>query len=179
MCAEEDKKAESFSKDIILEASKSIPFPAAFREIAVAIRKDIRAKRKQKADIRDLLLNLYLWAVIEDFFNRIEWSNILDERILHSTARQFVKAIKAPYKTIGYANLLVCMTNGHAIQSFVPILKKTDVKWLVEAFGEPDTHLTARDANPELWQQAVEAFQDAAQRDEEHFWRSQGFIIPP
>ncbi len=179
MCAEEDKKAEGFSKDIIREASKSIPFPGAFREIAIAIRKDIRARRKQKVDARDLLLNLYLWAVIEDFFNRVEWSKILNERILHSTARQFVKAIKAPYKTVGYVNLVVCMTDGHGVQSFVPILKKTDVKWLVEAFGEPDTHLTARDANPELWQQAVEAFQAAAQRDEKHFWRSRGFAGPP
>jgi len=161
------------------ESEKNIPYPAAFREIAIAIREDIRARRKQKIDTRNLLLKLYQWAVIKDFFNRVEWSKIINERILHSTVRPFIKAIKAPYKTVGYANLLDCWVGVHGVQSFVPILKKTDIKWLVEAFGEPDTHLTAKDANPELWRQAVEAFRAALQRDEQHFWQSGGFERPP
>jgi len=172
------KNAEC-SQDVIRESGKSAPFPAAFREIAIAIRQDIRARRKENIDPRDLLLRLYRWAVIRDFFNRVEWSKIVDERILRSTARPFIKAIKAPYKRIGYANLVIRMTDKHGAHSFVPILKKTDVKWLVEAFGEPDAHSTAQDANPELWQQAVEAFRAASQRDKQQFYRSHGFDGPP
>ena len=115
----------------------------------------------------------------KDFFNRVEWSKIVNERILRSTARPFIKAISAPYKTVGYANLLVRMIDGHGAQSFLPILKKTDVKWLIETFGEPDAHSTALDANPDLWHRAVEAFRAAAQRDEQHFWRAHGFDRPP
>lgn len=158
-------KSEGYSEDVIREASKSIPFPAAFREIAIAIRKDIRAKRKQKVEARDLLLKLYQWAVIENFFTHVNWSNIINERILHSTARSCVKGLNTPYQMIGYEKLA--------------LLNKTDVKWLVGAFGEPGCHSTAKDENPDLWQRAVEAFQAAAQRDEQHFWRSQGFAGPP
>ncbi|MEX0726211.1 MAG: hypothetical protein WD065_08080 [Planctomycetaceae bacterium] len=158
-------KRQGDSEEAICEAGKNIPYPGAFREIAVAIRKDIRARRKQKVEAKNLLLKLYRWAVIEDFFGQVNWSEIINERILHSTARSSVKGIKTTYQIIGYDNLA--------------ILNKTDVKWLVEEFGEPDCHSTAKDANPDLWHRAVEAFQAAAQRDEQHFWRSHGFDGPP
>jgi hypothetical protein len=158
-------KMQGCSEEVIRESCKNIPYPGAFREIAIAIRKDIRARRKENLKATDLLLQLYHWAVIENFFSRVEWSKIINERILHSTARLSIKGIKTPYETIGYANLA--------------LLNRTDVKWLVETFGEPASHLTAEDANSDLCQQAVEAFQAAAERDEQHFWRSQGFDRPP
>ena len=151
------------SSDDVIRAFR-IPVPAAFRNIAMAIRADIRARRKEKIDTTDLLAKLYQWAVIEDFFTQIEWNRISDHGILRSATRPFIKRIQAPYKTIGYANLY--------------LLKKTDVKWLVEAFGEPEAHSTARDANLELWQEAVEAFRAAAVQDEQKFWRSRGFDAP-
>jgi hypothetical protein len=141
-----------------------IPYPAAFREIAVAIREEIRARRKEKDDTTDLLSTLYQCAAIENFFSSIKWTEIVNEDILVPTARACIKGIKAPYQTIGYANL--------------SLLKKTDVKWLVEAFGEPHGHSTARNVNPGLWQHAVKEFQVAAKRDEEQFYRSHGFDVP-
>jgi len=166
-CADEVRrlKKEGCSDDVIRESRKSIPYPAAFREIAIAVRKDIRARRKGNVHTTDLLSKLYDWAVIEDFFSSVEWSQIVNERLLFSTARPFIKAIKTPYEMIGYANLA--------------LLNKTDIKWLVEAFGEPAGHSTARDANCDLWQRAVEAFRAGALRDEQHFWRSHGFEGPP
>ena len=157
-------KREECSGDVIRAYRARVPLPVAFRRIAIAIRTDIRARRKEKVDATDLLSKLYQWAVIENFFEHVEWGKIVDERILHPTTRPFIKRLKAPYDTIGYANLA--------------LLKKTDVKWLVEAFGEPETHSTARDANLELWQEAVEAFRAAAVRDEQKFWRSRGFDPP-
>ncbi|HUT88804.1 MAG TPA: hypothetical protein VMY37_04870 [Thermoguttaceae bacterium] len=141
-----------------------IPVPAAFDNIAKAIRTDIRARRKEKVDTADLLAKLYQWAVIADFFTQVDWGKISDHGILRSATRPFIKRIQTPYRTIGYANLY--------------LLKKTDVNWLVEAFGEPEAHSTARDANLGLWQEAVEAFRAAAVRDEQKFWRSQGFDPP-
>ncbi len=158
-------KTEGCSDAVILECTENIPYPAAFREIAVAIRKDIRARRKENADSNDLLKELYKWAVVESFFGNIEWGQILNERMLHSTAQPWIKGIKAAYDLIGYANL--------------GLLNKTDIKWLVEAFGEPTIHSTAREANPDLWQRAVDAFQVAAKNDERLFWRAHGFDNPP
>lgn len=158
-------KQEGLSNEVIRESRKNIPYPAAFSEIAIAIRKDIRARRKQKTDTKNILRKLYKWAVIKDFFTEIEWNKIVTERILHSTARSCIKGIKAPYDTIGYKNL--------------SLLNKTDVKWLVEAFGEPRSHSSARDANLELWQQAVETFRSTEEKDEQHLWQSFGFDGPP
>lgn len=158
-------KKEGASDEVIRESGKNIPYPAAFREIAIAIRKDIRARRKENVSAKDLLRKLYKWAVIENFFVDIQWNKIVTERILHSTARSCIKGIKAPYTSIGYENL--------------GLLNKTDLTWLLEAFGEPETHATAQDANGELWQKAVETFRAAEQRDEQHFWRSHGFDGPP
>ena len=147
------------------ESGKNIPYPAAFREIAIAIRKDIRARRKVKNSANDLLRELYKWAVIENFFTGIDWYSILTKQVLHSTALSCVKGIKTPYLKIGYKNL--------------GLLNKTDLKWLVEAFGEPDIHATAKDVNEELWQEAVETFRVEEQRDERDYWRSHGFDGPP
>jgi hypothetical protein len=95
----------------------------------------------------------------------LEWSKLVTDRILHSTAHSCIKGLKSPYETIGYKNL--------------GLLNQTDVKWLVEAFGEPEAHRTAREVNPELWQRAVELFRQAEGKDEKHFWRSHGFNGPP
>lgn len=163
-------KSEGRSEDLVGECAANIPFPAAFREIARAIRKDVRDRRKKKADTRDLLALIYRWAVIENFFSgcrkgsltessagqtRIEWNRVNDEELIHSTAKLCIKGIETPYETIGYANLA--------------LLNKTDVKWLVEALGEPKSHSSAKEANLGLWHRAVKNFRVAAQEDERRF----------
>lgn len=158
-------KQNGSSDEIIKAASKNIPLPAAFREIAIATRKDIRIRRKANLDTSDLLRKLYKWAVIENFFSDIQWNRILSDKILHSVSLSCIKGINTSYHQIGYKNL--------------GLLNKTDLKWLVEAFGESEVHVTAQDANMVLWQKAVEAFSAAEQRDERHYWRSHGFEGPP
>ena len=157
------QKEEGSSTDVIRECRKRIPVPYAFTQIAIAIRKDIRARRKAKKNTKPLLLKLYHWAVVENFFDSVNWGSIINDRILFSTARPFVRGVKAPYETIGYHNLA--------------LLKKTDVKWLVEAFGEPVSHSSARDANLELWREAVEAFRLATIRDKKEFYGPDGYDI--
>lgn len=158
-------KADERADQVVRECVENIPFPAAFREIGIAIRKDIRVLRKVKADTREKLMTLYKWAVVQDFFDGIEWNRVHDNLLLHSTAKACIADIETPYDKIGYSHLA--------------LLKKTDVKWLVEELGEPKGHSTAREANPALWQKAVEVFRDAAKRDEQQFWRSHGFSTLP
>jgi len=150
-------KKQGLSEEVIKEARKYIPYPASFREIAIAIRKEIRTKRKEGVDTKNLLRKLHKWAVIENFFNYVDWGGIISERTIHSTAISSIKGIKAPYKTVGYEKL-----------SF---LKKTDIKWLIEAFGEPKQHTNAKEANPEIWRQGVEKFRIAREKDAQKLQR--------
>jgi len=39
-------KKQGLSEEVIREARKYIPYPGAFKEIAIAIRKEIRTRRK-------------------------------------------------------------------------------------------------------------------------------------
>lgn len=150
-------KKQGLSEEVIKEARKHIPYPASFSEIVIAIRKDIRAKRKEGEDTKRLLHELYKWAVIENFFNHVDWGWIISDRTIHLTAHSIIEEIKAPYKTVGYKEL--------------GLLKKTDVKWLIEAFGEPGQHTNAKEANPELYEQAVEKFRVAREKDEQQWQR--------
>lgn len=149
----------------VAECRKHIPYPGAFREAAKAIRTSIRERRRNGEDARDLLRELYWWGVAENFFRYIEWNKIITEDILHPTAIACLEGIECPYPGIGYAH--------------IELLNQTDAKWLVEAFGEPSRHWNAKDANPELWQAAIETFRKAKRRDEQHYWGSRGFDGPP
>jgi hypothetical protein len=171
-------RAEGHCIDAITESMKYIPFPAAFRGIYLALRKEIRTRRKLKQSSTDLLKELHKWAVIDNFFQGTNYNRIINENILHSTTLPFVSEIKTPYEIIGYKKLQKCLINGEGKESFISILKQTDVKWLIEAFGEPKSHNTAQNVNLELWKQAVNAFKAAEAEDELLFWSSSGFNKP-
>jgi hypothetical protein len=55
-----------------------------------------------------------------------------------------LELIKSPYTEIGY--------------KFLPLLKKTDIRRLVEAYGEPRSHVSMRERFRERW----EGYRDAA-----------------
>ena len=150
-------KKQGLSEEVIREARKHIPYPAAFKEIAIAIRRDIRTKRKEGTDTKSLLRKLHKWAVIENFVNHVDWGWIISDRIIHSTSHSSIQGIKSPYKTVGYKEL--------------GLLRTTDIKWLIETFGEPNEHKNAKEANPELWDQAVEKFRLAREKDEQRLQR--------
>jgi hypothetical protein len=48
-----------------------------------------------------------------------------------------------PFKEIGYNKLKA---------------NKTDIKWFVEAWGEPVSHISAQDYHNEAWEAAVEKY---------------------
>jgi hypothetical protein len=154
-------KKNGATEEVISIAQKHIPYPGAFREIGIAIRKDIRTQRKQGKDSKQILRQLYRWAVIENFFCFIEWPRIISEPILHPTATSCIKGLNLSYNDIGYEHL--------------GLLNKTDIKWLVESFGEPTKHCNAKDANFEQWKKAVAIFIDAKKRDEKYYWESHGY----
>ncbi len=140
------------------------PFPYAFSNAAVTIRKAIRKRRKAKVDYDDLLLELYQNAVCQDFFEHLKWTAITDNKLASRTAKEFTPRIACSYAQMGHKRL--------------PALGKTDIKWLVERWGDVEGHCGAVDANRALWQEAVHRFAEMEKVDEKRFWRAHGFKPP-
>ena len=143
---------------------ENFPLPYAFRNALVAIRKHIREKRKNKEDYGNFLEALYNTAVCENFFNSVKWFDVIDIDLCTLTAQPLIGQITNPYHQIGSKEL--------------KLLKTTDIKWLVERWGEPNRHSNAKAANKILLKEAADKFAAAAKNSQEELFRSHGFDPP-
>ena len=158
------KRAGKFAEAVRL-CRKHYPFPYAFTNAAIAIRRQISEHRKEKSDWTHLLEQLYHNAVCEDFFSSIKWADVIDNNLASSTAALFTERISAPYQNIGYERLRQ--------------LNQTDRKWLVEAWGEPSAHATPRGSNDGVFAEAVQRFKLAAKESSDELFGSHGLERPP
>ena len=121
-------------------ALENLPLPASFREAAIATRALIREKRKQKSDFDEELALLYWLAAINSF--SIPYSEVLQEpgyNVIESIPGKKLKGLPFTYKSLGYEKL--------------ELLNKTDVKWLVERWGESERHMTLHEMHNGLWRE--------------------------
>jgi hypothetical protein len=119
-------------------ALANLPLPAAFREVAVALRAMIRFKRKEGSDFQHLLKQLYDIAAYESMM--LEYAPRLQQpgyNVMASIPGQVVTGLTFVYDTLGYLELR--------------LLNKTDVKWFVEAWGEPTRHTTLNAMYKPTW----------------------------
>lgn len=119
-------------------AFENMPLPASFREGAIATRALIRDKRKQKASYVEELALLYWLAAIYSF--SIPYSEELKEpgyNVVESIPGKKLKGLPFSYKMLGYEKL--------------ELLNKTDIKWLIEIWGDPVTHSTLHEMHYEVW----------------------------
>ena len=119
-------------------AIENLPLPAAFREAAIAVRSLIREARKMESPIHDHLAFLYWLAAVDSF--SIPYSEELKEpgyNILESIPAKELKALPFSYTQLGY--------------KYLPLLNKTDVKWLVAQWGEPKSHNTLHQMHIDVW----------------------------
>ncbi|MBK1666641.1 hypothetical protein CKO28_01105 [Rhodovibrio sodomensis] len=139
------------------KAMQNLPLPAAFREAAVALRAMIRTKRKNGEDWDQELGLLYWLAAIDSFrLDRSERLNQPGFNVMSSIPARRLFELPFDYDTLGYRHLT--------------LLKKTDVKWLRERFGEPRNHTTLNALHPEVWREYEDktAEQQARERDRLH-----------
>lgn len=132
-------------------AMDNLPLPAAFREAALAVRPIIRQLRKDNADFTECLRFLYWLAAMGSF--SIPYSAVLQEpgyNIMESVPGGVLRALPFSYKDLGYQKLR--------------LLTKTDVKWLVEAWGEPAAHTTLHELHHGVWAEYEERLRLARQR---------------
>ncbi len=159
-----DLKNERFWADKIKEfkeepakrlalAMENLPLPAAFREAAVALRTLIRQKKKDKEDYIDELTLLYWFAAINSF--SIPYSNYLKQpgyNVFESIPGNVIKTLEFSYLDLGYEHL--------------ELLNKTDVKLLVELWGEPKKHTTLHKIHKDIWSQYEKALLLKQQNDQ-------------
>ena len=108
-------------------------------------RKIIRQARKERGDYDETLHSLYglaiAFSLIDDICNSVPVGYNNFESMSAYVAYREIEEIKIDYTKIGYGNLYA--------------LGKTDIKWLVERFGEPTGHMMTKDIYPEVIANAI------------------------
>jgi len=119
-------------------AMANLPLPGAFEQAAVAVRALIRARRKASEPIEEDLSLLYWLAAVRSFM--LEYAPRLKEpgfNIIEAIPGERLRSLSYDYAHLGYREL--------------SLLNKTDIKWLIEAWGEPSSHATLNDLHEDLW----------------------------
>lgn len=120
-------------------ALQNLPLPAAFREAMIAIRSLIREKLSQHSDFTNETALLYWLAAVESF--GIPYSKFLQQpgfNVMESIPGSVVKSLQFSYQELGYQQL--------------SLLNKTDIKWCVANWGEPNKHTTLHALHIAIWQ---------------------------
>ena len=145
-------KKTSQNREIVAVSKENLPLPEAFNEMAIALRKQIRGKRKEKEPHNDLLKQLYHAAVWQNFFADIDACCLLEQADTCRVAGQSIPRVKCDYNLIGYEHL--------------DMLGVNDVKWIVAAWGEPKHHNLARTINLELYEQTAARYKLEKEREQ-------------
>ena len=147
------------------KAIANLPLPAAFREAAIATRAIIRTKRKRGADW-DAELGLLYWLAAIDSF-RLDYSQRLQQpgfNVLEAIPAKTLFDLPFDYDTLGYRQLT--------------LLNKTDVKWLIERWGEPGGHTTLNALHADTWRAYEDKAAERRNREDAAFVRAIGLEQP-
>jgi hypothetical protein len=139
----------------------NLPLPAAFREALIAIRALIRLKRAKSESCEDEITLLYFLAAIYSF--SVPYSEMLKEpgfNVIESMPGDIFKNLPFTYKELGYENL--------------SLLNKTDKKFLIELWGEPEQHSTLNNIHNSLWRKYELKLKDV--RDQQHKEQSNWYL---
>ena len=97
--------------------------PSSLVEVAKVFRALIRERRKAKQPYDDLLRALYGTCVLNDFAESLAFEGTVAQAMTGYVDIHELQRIRVDYSMMGYER--------------ISSLSKTDIKWLVEAFGEP------------------------------------------
>ena len=115
--------------------------PHGASAIAKELRALIRERRKAKEPYQELLLALYGACVAADLSASLTFEATQPHYMARFVDLNEVQSMKIDYPTMGY----------QCIES----LTKTDVKWLIETFGEPAEHQSLDAIWPNIRRNAV------------------------
>lgn len=150
--ADHIKKYQKHPEARLAIAIHNLPLPAAFREAIIAIRALIRKQKKNSENCEDALALLYWLAVVDSF--RIPYSERLQipgYNVFEIIPAYILKSLAFSYNEIGYLEL--------------SLINKTDAKWLVEQWGQPDLHTTLHNKYPGVWLEYENKYRQEQARD--------------
>lgn len=136
--ADRIKVLRSDSTERLNLAIENLPLPAAFREAATATRALIREARKHSSPFDSQLTLLYWLAAVFSF--GIPYSKKLGlpgYNVMAAVPGAVLKDLSFSYSHLGYEKLT--------------LLSKTDVKWLIECWGQPESHSTLHVMHNDIW----------------------------
>lgn len=115
--------------------------PSSLVEVAKVFRALIRERRKAKQPCDDLLRALHGTCVLNDFSESLAFEGMAAHAMTGCVDIHELQGIRIEYSLMGYER--------------IRSLLKTDIKWLVEAFGEPVKHQSFNAEYPHLQHSAV------------------------
>ena len=118
--------------------------PNSAAGVAKALRQIIRERRKVKQPCDDLLFALYNSCVLTDFAKSLAFEGMPVHAMTRYVDIRELQGIRIEYLSMGY--------------QCIQVLSKTDVKWLVETFGEPAEHQSFDVLWPNIRRNAVSRF---------------------
>lgn len=133
------KNYRSDPSERLREALDHLPLPHAFTQGAVAARALIRERRKAAQPFEEELTLLYWLAAVRSFM--LDYAPRLKEpgfNVMEAIPGREVCNLPFAYKELGYREL--------------PLLNKTDCKWLVDSWGEPRLHTTLNALHRAVWE---------------------------
>ena len=159
---DEIRKQKDNPDERLAMALKNLPLPAAFREAAKALRQIIRAYRAHSKPVEAPLTMLYGLSATESFASASAYIQELLEPAFNAVemlSENDWRSLRFDYIHLGYEKL--------------PLLSKTDRKWIREAWGEPEAHTTLRALYPEAWSAAVRALTNKRVAEHAQSWHQQ------
>lgn len=112
--------------------------------IAKELRAIIRERRKAKQPYVDLLQALYGVSVISDLSASLAFEGTQSDYMVRFVSFSDLQGLQCDYATMGYQ----CSES----------LSKTDIKWLVEALGEPSEHQSFNALFPHIQRNAISRY---------------------
>lgn len=131
----------TLAKSLPLATATNDRGPMRAEALAKELRALVRERRKLKQPHEDLLRALYGACVLDDFVESLGFFGSGAYGMSPYVDHAELRAVQLDFLTLGY----------QAINA----LGKTDIKWLVEAFGEPVEHQSFSEAWPAIRQNAL------------------------
>lgn len=135
---------EQVIRELPLASATNPRGPLAAGLVAMELRAAIRELRKKKEPHDQLLRALHAACVLEDFIRDLPFEFVYAGQLsCHLSTKEWASA-RIKYEELGYAH--------------VSSLAKTDVKWLVTAFGEPKSQRVPKEALAHLRETAISRY---------------------
>jgi len=138
------RSRESLAKgefvNALQQCHSALPQMGAFRQCCMVLRAQIRELKKKRQSYDDALEQLYRIAALADFFHgKTPNMKALPPSAIKQINFSRWEALRCPYAELGFKHL--------------SLLTKTDAKWLVQQWGEPEEHAHMRELHLNQWKE--------------------------